>query len=99
MSTILLIKNAQVLVTMDQERHEIADGAIFARSNVIEQTGRPADLPDLVNTHHQHLYLYPNRCHLEDSIEARNGHYMTAKPGIGFVIEQHQQLAAAIMDG
>ncbi len=143
MSTTLLIKNALVLVTMDQERREIADGAVFVRGNAIEQVGRTADLPQtadevidarhhvvlpgLVNTHHHmfqsltravpaaqngelfnwlqnlypiwsrltpdmlraatltamselmlsgctttsdHLYLYPNGCRLEDSIEA-----------------------------
>ncbi|HYD59450.1 MAG TPA: 8-oxoguanine deaminase [Noviherbaspirillum sp.] len=143
MSKTLLIKNALVLVTMDQERREIADGAVFIRDNVIEQVGRTADLPQsadeiidarhhvvlpgLVNTHHHmfqsltravpaaqngelfnwlqnlypiwsrltpemlraatltamselilsgctttsdHLYLYPNGCRLEDSIEA-----------------------------
>ena len=143
MSTTLLIKNALVLVTMDQDRREIADGAVFVRCNAIEQVGRTADLPQtadevidarhhvvlpgLVNTHHHmfqsltravpaaqngelfnwlqnlypiwsrltpdmlraatltamselmlsgctttsdHLYLYPNGCRLEDSIEA-----------------------------
>nr|WP_315257143.1 8-oxoguanine deaminase [uncultured Duganella sp.] len=139
----LLIRNARVLVTMDDERREIADGAIFIRDNVIEQVG-PSDalpqsadeiidagghvvMPGLVNTHHHmyqsltraipaaqngelfnwltnlyplwagltaemvqvstltamaelilsgcttssdHLYIYPNDCRLDDSIEA-----------------------------
>lgn len=67
----LLVKNAHVLVTMDDERREIADGAVFARDGVIEQAGATADLPSkadevidasdcvvlpgLVNTHH-HLF-------------------------------------------
>jgi cytosine/adenosine deaminase-related metal-dependent hydrolase len=67
----LLIKNARVLVTMDDARREIANGAVFIRDNVIEQVGASADLPQtadevidatghvvmpgLVNTHH-HMY-------------------------------------------
>ncbi len=67
----LLVKNALVLVTMDEARREIPDGALFVRDNVIEQVGMTADLPDtadevldltghvvlpgLVNTHH-HMY-------------------------------------------
>ncbi|RZT10713.1 Cytosine/adenosine deaminase [Duganella sp. CF402] len=139
----LLIKNARVLVTMDDTRREIANGAVFIRDNVIEQVGASADLPQtadevidatghvvmpgLVNTHHHmyqsltraipaaqngelfnwltnlyplwagltaemvhvstltamaelilsgcttssdHLYIYPNDCKLDDSIEA-----------------------------
>jgi len=143
MSKTLLIKNARVLVTMDEQRREIEHGAIFVRGNVIEQVGPTADLPQaaddvidaaghvvipgLVNTHHHmyqsltrviptaqngelfnwltnlypiwanldsemvhvstltamselilsgcttssdHLYIYPNGCRLDDSIEA-----------------------------
>ncbi len=71
MSKTLLIKNAAVVVTMDDARREIADGAVFSRDNVIEQVGpshelpQAADevidarhhvvLPGLVNTHH-HMY-------------------------------------------
>ena len=70
MST-LLIKNARLLVTMDAERREIADGAVFVRGHVIEAVGASAELPPLadevidardqvvipglVNTHH-HMY-------------------------------------------
>ncbi len=70
MST-LLVKNARVLVTMDAERREIADGGLFARDGFIEQVGPSAQLPatadevldlrghvvlpGLINTHH-HLY-------------------------------------------
>jgi cytosine/adenosine deaminase-related metal-dependent hydrolase len=143
MSKTLLIKNARVLVTMDEQRREIDNGAVFVRGNVIEQVGptallpQAADevidaaghvvLPGLVNTHHHmyqsltrvipaaqdgelfnwlsnlypvwanldsemvhvstltamaelilsgcttssdHLYIYPNDCRLDDSIEA-----------------------------
>ena len=67
----LLIHHAERLVTMDAERREIADGAVFARGGVIEAVGpshtlpATADevidardhvvLPGLVNTHH-HMY-------------------------------------------
>jgi 8-oxoguanine deaminase len=71
MSKTLLIKNAQVLVTMDDTRREIPNGAIFIRDNVIEQVGPTSELPQsadeiidaahhvvlpgLINTHH-HMY-------------------------------------------
>jgi len=70
MST-LLIKNAQVILTMDAARREIQNGALFVRDNVIENVGATSELPatadrvidargrvvlpGLVNTHH-HLY-------------------------------------------
>ena len=70
MST-LLIKNAQVVVTMDDHRREITDGGLFIKDSFIEQVGESdqlpteADqvldlsghivLPGLVNTHH-HFY-------------------------------------------
>jgi len=139
----LLIKNARIVLTMDETRNEIVDGAVFIRANVIEQVGKSADLPStadevidatnhvvmpgLINTHHHmyqsltrvipaaqngelfnwltnlypiwanltpemvhvstltamaelilsgcttssdHLYIYPNGCKLDDSIEA-----------------------------
>ncbi len=67
----LLIRNADVLVTMDGARREIAGGALLARDGVIEAVGRAATLPreadeivdaagcvvtpGLINTHH-HMY-------------------------------------------
>ena len=70
-SKTLLIRNARVLVTMNEAREEITEGAIYIRDNVIEQVGKSADLPQeadeiidarhhiiipgLVNTHH-HMY-------------------------------------------
>ncbi len=67
----LLVRHAALLVTMDAQRREIADGGLFARGGVIEAVG-PADalpatadevidargqvvIPGLVNTHH-HMY-------------------------------------------
>lgn len=40
-----LITNAEVVVTMDAGRREIADGALFVRNQAIEWVGRTADLP------------------------------------------------------
>ncbi len=69
--TTLLAKHAHMLVTMDDARQEIPDGALFVRDNIIEAVGTTADLPQtadevidltdhvvlpgLVNTHH-HFY-------------------------------------------
>jgi 8-oxoguanine deaminase len=70
MST-LLVKNAAVLVTMDDHQREIPEGGLFIRDGFIEQVGPSAGLPKnadevldlrghlvlpgLVNTHH-HFY-------------------------------------------
>ncbi len=67
----LLVKNAQVLVTMDDHRHEIHNGGLFIKDGFIEKVGKSdqlplqADrildlkghivLPGLINTHH-HFY-------------------------------------------
>ncbi len=69
--TTLLIRNAEVLVTLDGQRRELAGGGLFIRDGWIEQVGDshslPAEadevldlrghvvFPGLVNTHH-HLY-------------------------------------------
>ncbi len=70
MST-LLVKNATILVTMDDHQREIASGGLFIRDGFIEQVGETSELPTtadevldlsghillpgLVNTHH-HFY-------------------------------------------
>lgn len=80
--TTMLVKNALVLVTMDDQRREIPDGGLFIRDNVIEQVGPSADLPQsadtvldlrdhvilpgLVNTHH-HLYQTLTRVIAQDA--------------------------------
>ena len=46
MST-LLVKNAALLVTMDEERRRIEGGGIFVRDNVIEAVGPSADASEL----------------------------------------------------
>ena len=67
----LLIRGATLLVTMDAQRREIVDGAVFVRDGVIEAVGASVQLPQtadevidarghvvipgLVNTHH-HFY-------------------------------------------
>ncbi|MDF1776138.1 MAG: 8-oxoguanine deaminase [Rhizobiaceae bacterium] len=64
----LLLKNADMLVTMDGERREIADGGLYAEDGVITMVGPTASLPQtadqvidasgqivlpgFVNTHH-----------------------------------------------
>ena len=69
--TTLLVKNANMLVTMDSTRREIAGGGLFIRDGFIEKVGPMAELPEaadeildlkgcivlpgLVNTHH-HFY-------------------------------------------
>lgn len=69
--TTLLVKNVQILVTMDDHRREIAGGGLFIRDGFIEQVGVSAELPaeadqvldlrdhivfpGLINTHH-HFY-------------------------------------------
>lgn len=72
----LLVKNADVLVTMDGERREIRDGGLFIEGGIIRQVGpshqlpKVADeilslkghvlLPGLINSHH-HLYQHLTR--------------------------------------
>jgi 8-oxoguanine deaminase len=67
----LLVRNATLIVTMDDHRREIADGGFFIRDGFIEQVGPTAELPatadqildlsghlvlpGLINTHH-HFY-------------------------------------------
>jgi cytosine/adenosine deaminase-related metal-dependent hydrolase len=75
--TTLLVRNAALLVTMDDRRREIPGGGCFVRGNRIEQIGPTAELPEtadevldasgsvvlpgLVNTHH-HMYQSLTRC-------------------------------------
>jgi 8-oxoguanine deaminase len=69
--TTLLVRHAQLLVTMDDQRREIKDGGLFIRDGFIQEVGASADLPStadevldlsghillpgLINTHH-HFY-------------------------------------------
>lgn len=45
----LLIKNIHTLVTMDEDRREIHNAAIFVRNNVIEQVGLTTELPSIAD--------------------------------------------------
>ena len=70
MST-LLVKNAHILITMDDQKREITNGGMFIRDGFIKQVGLSSELPNtadeilnldhhivlpgLVNTHH-HFY-------------------------------------------
>ena len=67
----LLLKHADLLVTMDDHRREIPDGGFFVENGFITQVGMTNDLPSsadevidgtghivlpgLINTHH-HFY-------------------------------------------
>lgn len=67
----LLIQNASIVITMDDEHRKYVDGAIFVKDNAIQQIGKTCDLPQtadtvinakgltilpgLINTHH-HFY-------------------------------------------
>jgi 8-oxoguanine deaminase len=69
--TTLLVKNAKILVTMDDQQREIAGGGIFIENGFIKQVGLSRELPQvadevldlrdhlvlpgLINTHH-HFY-------------------------------------------
>ncbi len=71
MSATLLLKNADLVLTMDDERREIPNGGVFIAGNEIRAVGPSADLPQtadetidlkghivmpgLVNTHH-HMF-------------------------------------------
>ena len=79
MST-LLLKNAQLLITMDPQRRQIRTAGVL-RDSIIEQVGPSAELPasadrvidtrgmtvlpGMVNTHH-HLYQTLTRCMAQD---------------------------------
>jgi 8-oxoguanine deaminase len=73
----LLLRNAAIVATMDEEGREIEGGAVLVKDNVIEAVGPTSELPSaadriidlrgkivlpgLVNTHH-HLYQTLTRC-------------------------------------
>ena len=60
MST-LLVKNIHTLVTMDRDRRELHNAAIFVRDNEIEQVGLTTELPqtadEVVDLHGKHIVL------------------------------------------
>ncbi|WP_121967682.1 8-oxoguanine deaminase [Leptolyngbya sp. BC1307] len=60
MST-LLVKNIHTLITMDDERREIGNGALFVRDHVIEQVGTtdalPATADEILDLQGRHVVL------------------------------------------
>ena len=60
MST-LLVKNIHTLVTMDDERREISNGALFVRDHIIEQVGTadtlPATADEILDLQGRHVVL------------------------------------------
>src|SRR5512137_1224022 len=77
MST-LLLRHAKLLITMDDRRRTLADGALFVRDNVVEQVGPTSQLGSLqadrvldatgkvvlpgLVNTHHHLYQTLTRC-------------------------------------
>ena len=56
----LLVRDALVLATLDEERREIANGGLFARDGVVELVGPSAELPgdaDIVLDLSDHVVL------------------------------------------
>ncbi len=57
----LLVKNIHTLVTMDNQRREIKNGALFVRDGVVEQLGITPELPtaadDVLDLHDRHVVL------------------------------------------
>ncbi|MEM9906270.1 MAG: 8-oxoguanine deaminase [Cyanobacteria bacterium P01_D01_bin.44] len=57
----LLVKNIHTLVTMDDERQEVRNGALFVRDNIIEQVGTTDTLPsiadDILDLRGRHVVL------------------------------------------
>lgn len=57
----LLVKNIHTLVTMDDTRREISQGALLVRDNVIEQVGTTAELPqtadEILDLHDRYILL------------------------------------------
>ena len=45
----LLVKNADVLVTMDTQRRELKGAGLYAENGVIKQIGQTGELPAIAN--------------------------------------------------
>lgn len=57
----LLVKNIHTLVTMDANRREITQGALYIRDHLIEQVGTTEELPqtadEILDLHNQYIVL------------------------------------------
>jgi len=57
----LLVKNIHTLVTMNEQREELRDAAIFVRDHVIEQVGPTSALPrtahEVVDLRGRHIVM------------------------------------------
>lgn len=58
----LLVKHSHTLVTMDDQRREIQDGALLVQDNVIQQVGTTAEMEDIatddtLDLHGRHVVL------------------------------------------
>lgn len=88
-TTTLLLKNALVIATMDDEQREIANGSVFIRGNRVEAVGPAIELPDtadkvidmtghvlipgLINTHHHISSHSPAPCPLRRTPSCSTG--------------------------
>lgn len=75
MST-LLVKDVQVLVTMDTTRREIQNGALFIRDNVIEWVGASGEIPLHLQTADKTLSL-PNHIVMPGLINTHHHMYQS----------------------
>ena len=78
----LLARHAEVLVTMDDDRREIPDGAIFAVDGMISQVGPTSDLPTEAVT----LLAFDTPAHLQNWLDS---------PGRAALLGQAETVMAA----
>jgi cytosine/adenosine deaminase-related metal-dependent hydrolase len=73
----LLVKHAHTLVTMDEQRRELADGALFIRGPCIEQVGSSADLEHLADGADEVLDLKGRHVVLPGLVNTHHHFYQT----------------------
>ncbi len=73
----LLVKHAHTLVTMDDERRELADGAMFIRGPCIERVGSSADLAALADEADEVLDLQGRHVVLPGLVNTHHHFYQT----------------------
>ena len=98
--TTLLVRHAEILVTMDDHRREIPDGGLFVKDGFIQQVGRTAELPakadqvldmrgqiifpGLINTHH-HFYQTLTRA-IPEAQDANLFHWLKTLGSVPFAV-------------